>query len=255
MQKDLKDRLQDIQTENVPNNKKEKKIAIGLAIALVVAILVMIILGTAFVIKIMNALTDSITSAQSGTSVETTTDIFGNSGPVQGARPNRPGNQNSNDLSSDVPIKYGSVSGTSYFSEFSGLSFDAPDDWNVQSYENSKFSTSLSAKDMSASSHDLMTTVSVSYSSMKAHSYNNIKDALESQKKVATRVENNSMVDENIKETIGGNKFIGIRYKKQLTNQTYFIQSMVTECNGYALEIYIEANTEKEIDRVVDMFS
>ena len=244
MYNDLKDRLNEIQYEGAPKPVKTPKWVMGLAIALVVLIIVMIIAGTVVVVKVLNTVTDSVTSAADtgGYTQEDSTNRFDRNDRYQ----------NSN--KETVPFKYGTVNGTSYYSEFSGVSFDAPDDWNMQGYENNKYANTVSSRDMSASSRDLMTTVSVTYSSMAAHSYKKVEDALESQKQVATSVENNSMVDDNVREKVGGRSFVGIRYKKEIPNKTYYIQSMVTEVKGYAMEIYIEADTEKEIEKVIKMF-
>ena len=50
-------------------------------------------------------------------------------------------------------------------------------------------------------------------------------------------------------------RFTGILYKKSSDFYTGYIQVMVAEVNGYVLEIYVESDTQEELNTVLEMFN
>lgn len=152
-------------------------------------------------------------------------------------------------------FEYGTVNGNSYYSEFSGVSFKAPSSWVVTGYADSSYSNLLSPRDLSASDDDLSTSVVITYQAMKSHLYKSAEDALEKHMDTATR-ENNSLVNSDVTASFGGNQFIGIIYKKTLSDTySYFTEVLVSEVNGYILEIYIQADTEADLKSTLAMFN
>ena len=152
-------------------------------------------------------------------------------------------------------FEYGTVNGNSYYSEFSGISFKAPADWVVTGYSDSSYSNLLSPRDLSASDDDMSTSVVITYQAMKSHLYTKAEDALEKHIDTATTVENNSLVNSDVTASFGGNQFVGIIYKKTMSDTySYFTEVLVSEVNGYILEIYIQADTEADLKSTLAMF-
>ena len=246
MRGDLNDQLQRAQAR-VGEDKAPKYIVIAAAV-LLVSFLVAVIAGTVFFIKALDKFTEP---SSSDSSITTTgqANIFGTTSSTTkksafaGFGKTQAGNQQ---LTSS--FQYGKVDGTSYYSEFSGISFNAPSGWTLTS-------NLLYPKDFSASSEDLSSSVVLSYEAMSAKSYSSASDALKSSIAIANTGDNAQMMDENISEKFGGNKFTGIKYKKTMDETyAYYVEVLCAEVNGYALKITIQTNTEDELNSVISMF-
>ncbi len=251
MRGDLNDQLQRAQA-GVAEDKAPKYIVIAAAV-LLVSFLVAVIAGTVFFIKALDKFSEpspDTTTGQTaqggifGSSVTTTKkSAFGGFGKTQA------GNQQ---LTSN--FQYGKVDGTSYYSEFSGISFNAPSGWTLTSF-NGSTTNLLYPKDFSASSENLSASVVLSYEAMSAKSYSSASDALKSSIIIANTGDNAQMLDENVSAKFGGNKFTGIRYKKTMdASYAYYVEVLCAEVNGYALKITVQANTEEELNSVIAMF-
>ncbi|MDO4833145.1 MAG: hypothetical protein Q4A45_07085 [Clostridia bacterium] len=251
MRGDLNDQLQRAQA-GVTEDKAPKYIVIAAAV-LLVSFLVAVIAGTVFFIKALDKFSEpspDTTAGQTaqggifGSSVTTTRkSAFGGFGKTQA------GNQQ---LTSN--FQYGKVDGTSYYSEFSGISFNAPSGWTLTSF-NGSTTNLLYPKDFSASSENLSASVVLSYEAMSAKSYSSASDALKSSIIIANTGDNAQMLDENVSAKFGGNKFTGIRYKKTMdASYAYYVEVLCAEVNGYALKITVQANTEEELNSVIAMF-
>lgn len=229
---------------------------IALIVGLILTFGLVIIMGTVFVVKMLDKVvaepSDTDSSYSREYSEDSGVDIFGtgNADSDSTAETTRR-YQSSKDITAN--FKFGTVSGTTYYSSFSGVTFEAPSDWSVSSYSESSYVNLLSPKDMSASSKDMTETVIISYEAMKSHSYEDIRDALATQIRMASNG-TNTMINENVSLSFGGNQFTGILYKKSSDFYTGYIQVMVTEVNGYVLEIYVESDTQEELNTVLEMF-
>ncbi len=252
MRGDLNDQLQRAQA-GAGEDKAPKYIVIAAAV-LLVSFLVAVIAGTVFFIKVLDKFSEP---SDYDSSVESTSrvNIFGSSSSTtakssfSGFGKTQAGNQQ---LTSS--FRYGKVDGTSYYSEFSGISFNAPSGWTLTSFSGST-SNLLYPKDFSASSEDLSSSVVLSYEAMSAKSYSSASDALKSSITIANTGDNAQMMDENVSKTFGGNKFTGIKYKKTMDeNYAYYVEVLCAEVNGYALKITIQTNTEDELNSVISMF-
>ena len=205
--------------------------------------------------KVVAAPSDSDSSyTQEATTEDLPIDFFGNSGESAGTETTTRRFQSNSNKDVTANFKFGTVSGTTYFSEFSGVSFKAPAGWSVSSYSGSQYVNLLSPKDMSASSGDMTETVIISYKAKNSHLYDDVRDALSTQIRMANNG-SNSMLDDSVTADFGGNKFTGILYKKSSDFYTGYIQVIVAEVNGYVMEIYTESDTQEELETVLEMFT
>lgn len=249
---DLNEQFQRAQA--VTSDNGLPKWIIALIVGLILSLGIVIIMGTVFVVKMLDKVVDS-SDSDSSYSQDYTEDsevnIFGTSDSDSSDKTTSK-YQSSKDITSN--FKFGTVSDTSYFSSFSGVSFKAPSDWSVSSYSENSYVNLLSPKDMSASSKNMTETVIISYEAMKSHFYEDIRDALSTQIRMASSG-SNTMINENVSASYGGNSFTGILYKKSSDFYTGYIQVMVAEVNGYVLQIYVESDTQEELNEVLEMFS
>lgn len=257
MRLDLNDQLQKGQDLIGDDGRKKKKIAIGLAIAFGVSLILLIIFATAFFVKTMDRFLDPNATpsrdhtgsySYSGNEDELAQIAWGTKGEGTSSPYFSQDNSNSN-------FVYGTVSGTSYYSTFSGVKFNAPADWNLSGYVEGNFSNILAPTDLKASNGDMSASVSINYKSMTNHLYSSAAEAL---KNYVSQAEtgNSQMINDSASASFGGNKFNGVIYKKTLdANYTYYIEVLVAEVNGYVLEIYVEAGSADQLASVMAMFS
>lgn len=254
---DLNEQFQRAQA--VTTNDGLPKWVIGAIVALVLSLGLVIVMGTVFVVKMLDKVVAAPSNPDSGYSQEATTedmpiDFFGNSEQQSGTETTTKRYQSNSGKDVTANFKFGTVSGTNYFSEFSGVSFKAPTGWSVSSYSGSSYVNLLSPKDMSASSADMSETVIISYKAKNSHLYDDVRDALSTQIRMANSG-SNSMLNDAVTAGFGGNKFTGILYKKSSDFYTGYIQVMVAEVNGYVMEIYVESDTQEELNTVLEMFT
>ncbi len=255
---DLNEQFQRAQA--VTSNDGLPKWVIAVVVGLVLSLGLVIVMGTVFVVKMLDKVVATPSDSDSSYSEEVVTedlpiDFFGTSGEQSNDSTKTTTNKfQSNDKDITANFKFGTVSGTSYYSEFSGVSFKAPAGWSLSSYSGSSYVNLLSPKDMSASSADMSETVIISYKAMKSHYYKDIRDALSTQIRMANNG-SNAMLNDNVSANLGGNQFTGILYKKSSDFYTGYIQVMVAEVNGYVLEIYTESDTQDELNSILAMFS
>lgn len=251
---DLNEQFQRAQA--VSTNDGMPKWLIALIVGMILSLGLIIVMGTVFIVKMLDkvvaAPSDSDSSYTQEYSEDSQVDIFGTGNADSTSQTTNRFQSSSKDVTAN--FKFGTVSGTSYYSSFSGVSFEAPSDWSVSSYSESSYVNLLSPKDMSASSKDMSETVIISYEAMKSHFYEDIREALSTQIRMAT-TGTNTMINENVSASYGGNQFTGILYKKSSEFYTGYIQVMVAEVNGYVLEIYVESDTQEELNTVLGMFS
>lgn len=251
---DLNEQFQRAQA--VSTNDGMPKWLIALIVGMILSLGLIIVMGTVFVVKMLDkvvaAPSDSDSSYSQEYSEDSQVDIFGTGNADSTAQTTNRFQSSSKDVTAN--FKFGTVSGTSYYSSFSSVSFEAPSDWSVSSYSESSYVNLLSPKDMSASSKDMSETVIISYEAMKSHFYEDIREALSTQIRMAT-TGTNTMINENVSASYGGNQFTGILYKKSSEFYTGYIQVMVAEVNGYVLEIYVESDTQEELNTVLEMLS
>lgn len=251
---DLNEQFQRAQA--VQTNDGMPKWLIALIVGMILSLGLIIVMGTVFIVKMLDKVVAAPSDSDSGYTQEysedSQVDIFGTGNADSTSQTTNRFQSSSKDVTAN--FKFGTVSGTSYYSSFSGVSFEAPSDWSVSSYSESSYVNLLSPKDMSASSKDMSETVIISYEAMKSHFYEDIREALSTQIRMAT-TGTNTMINENVSASYGGNQFTGILYKKSSEFYTGYIQVMVAEVNGYVLEIYVESDTQEELNTVLGMFS
>lgn len=253
---DLNEQFQRAQA--VQTNEGMPKWLIALIVGMILSLGLIIVMGTVFIVKMLDkvvaAPSDSDSSYSQEYSEDSGVDIFGTGNADSDSTGGTTNRFQSSSKDVTANFKFGTVSGTSYYSSFSGVSFKAPSDWSVSSYAESKYVNLLSPKDMSASSKDMSETVIISYEAMKSHFYEDIREALSTQIRMAT-TGTNTMINDNVSASYGGNQFTGILYKKSSEFYTGYIQVMVAEVNGYVLEIYVESDTQEELNTVLEMLS
>lgn len=259
MQSDLNEQFQRAQA--VTSDDGMPRWLIALVVGLILSLGLVIIMGTVFIVKMLDKVVAAPSDTDSSYTEEYNTeelpiDLFGTSGTGDSATGEATTNRFQSSGASDVTanFKFGTVSGTSYYSEFSGVSFKAPAGWTLSSYSGNSYVNLLAPKDMSASSADMSETVIISYETMKSHFYEDVREALSTEIRMAG-TGYNTMIDENISVSYGGNQFTGILYKKSSDFYTGYIQVMVAEVNGYVLEIYVESDTQEELNSILAMFS
>ncbi|MDD6807909.1 MAG: hypothetical protein PUD72_05635 [Oscillospiraceae bacterium] len=258
MRLDLNDQLQKGQALVNDDGRKKKRLLLGLAITYAVSLLLLIIFSVAFFVKTMDRFLDPNTShGNNNTGSYTTSSEDDELANIAWGTKGESGDRNSSfgNYEEDSNFVYGTVSGTTYYSTFSGVRFSAPSDWNLSGYTEGSFSNILSPTDLKASSQDMSSNVAISYKSFKKFNYSKATDGLKNYIAQASEGQN-SMINDSVSVTLGGNKFTGIIYKKIMdVNYSYYIEVLVAEVNGYVLEIYVESNTADELASVMAMFS
>lgn len=257
MRGDLNEQLQRAQA-SAGDTDKSQQLILGVGIFLIISFIVCIIAGTAFFIKMVDKFVDTDTTTASQTQ-----------GNLPGAFSSGGETTNSNSFTGKLKnrseamevtknFQFGTVDGTTYHSNFSGITFTAPSDWVLSPVEDTKKTTTalLHPKDFSASSENLSQSVIISYEVMSYYGYNSIEDAMASTITLATGGMNNSMVDDNVSLSLGGRDFKGIIYKKTMgSGFEYYNEVIFAEVQGYALKIQIQANTQGELSSILSMFS
>ncbi|MCR4747145.1 MAG: hypothetical protein K5836_01595 [Clostridiales bacterium] len=247
MRGDLNDQFQRAQSAANGDNTSERVI-IGVAIFMAVCFIAMIVGITVFVVKTL----DKFVEAEPATNInpELVTQINDlNNQIFNGGKQNPDGGGS---IASDSNFKFGTVNGTSYYSEFSGVSFTAPADWLFTSYASDTVSTS--PRDLSATGNHMSSSVVIQYESKKANGYQSTDDALKSTRIMASE-QNNTIVDNKASTKWGGNKFVGIIYKNEVVASypTYY-EVLVAEVNGYMLRITLSAGSENDLAIVRSYF-
>ena len=246
MRGDLNDQFQRAQTAMDDDNSQ--KIIIGVAAFMAVAFIAMVVAGIVFFVKTVDKFVEAEPETHINreivTQVDRLNDQLFNGGANSNA--NQQGQVNST-------FAYGTVDGTSYYSELSGISFRAPSDWSFTSYAESIAPTS--PKDLTASSGNMSSSVIIQYENMKMYGYKSIDDAIASVTKIA-QGQNNQIVDKNAKTKWGGNKFDGIIYKKEFVSgyPTYY-EVVCAQIGEYCLKITLSASSDSELSVLRSYFN
>ncbi|MBQ0136235.1 MAG: hypothetical protein KBS43_05830 [Oscillospiraceae bacterium] len=242
MRGDLNDQFQRAQNAANDDNTTQK-IIIGVSIFVAFCFFAIIIAGVVFFCKTADKFinTEPVTSINRELVTEINdinSQLFGN-----GSTSNTGSNIGSNTAGglTNSDFEFGTITGTTYRSNFSGLTFVAPNDWILTSYATS--SPSKSPKDMSASGNGMNCSVTLQYESMKTNGYKNADDSLESTQKMIDSY-GYSVIDKNAVAKWGGNKFSGIIFKDTFGN---YKEVLVSEVNGYVLKITLSGSTEDNL--------
>ena len=237
MRGDLNEQFQRAQSAAGGDNTSEKVI-VGVAVFVAVCFIAIVIGITVFVVKTIDKFIEA--EPQTNINPELVTRINDLNQRAFGGDTTDTSNKYA-----DPNFKYGTVNGTSYYSEYSGVSFNAPSDWILTSYAASTPSTST--RDMSATGNRMSSSVIIQYESMKANGYTSLDDALKTSRTTANS-QNNTLVDDKVSAKWGGNKFTGLIYKNTLvaSNPTY-CEILVAEVNGYILRITLTASSEDNL--------
>ncbi|MDO5449066.1 MAG: hypothetical protein Q4F70_05605 [Clostridia bacterium] len=234
MRGDLNDQFQRAQTASGEDNSQ--KIIVGAAIFLAFVFLAMVIAGLVFFVKTVDKFVEAEPETHINRELVTQVNELN-----QQLYPD----VNTNSGSSN--FQYGTVEGTNYYSEFSGIKFTPTSDWVLTSYAESLASSS--PKDLTASSGNLSSSVIIQYESMKNYGYSSIDDAIASAKTIAEQ-QNNRIIDSKAQTKWGGNKFEGIIYEKNFSGYLTYYEVLCTQINGYCLKITISAGSEQDLSIV-----
>lgn len=233
MRGDLSDQLNRAQSA-VDKDDTSNKILIGVAIFVLVAFIGAVLALTIFAVKFLDKFANTEYDGPTvinGSSLSPTYAYGGGS--------------------SSANIVYGTVENNVYHSSFSGITFAPTSDWILTSYADN-----FSNKDLSASGPNLATSVTIVYEDMKAYNYSSAEDALEL---TETLIKNQAsaqytVVDKNAVAKWGGHKFKGLIYKSEGFT-SYYMEVLVTEVDGFVLEISIKGDTEDDLSIVRSYFS
>ena len=246
MRGDLNDQFQRAQTAMDDDNSQ--KVIIGVAAFMAFAFIAMVVAGIVFFVKTVDKFVEAEPETHINREIVTQMDRL-NDQLFNGGT----GSSLSGEGQSTSTFQYGSVDGTSYYSELSGISFRAPSDWNFTSYAEKIAPTS--PKDLTASSGNMASSVIIQYENMKMYGYKSIDDAIASVTKIA-QGQNNQIVDKNAKTKWGGNKFEGIIYKKEFVSgyPTYY-EVVCTQIGDYCLKITLSASSDSDLSVLRSYFN
>ena len=246
MRGDLNDQFQRAQTAMDDDNSQ--KIIIGVAAFMAFAFIAMVVAGIVFFVKTVDKFVEAEPETHINREIVTQMDRL-NDQLFNGGT----GSSLSGEDQSTSTFQYGSVDGTSYYSELSGISFRAPSDWNFTSYAEKIAPTS--PKDLTASSGNMASSVIIQYENMKMYGYKSIDDAIASVTKIA-QGQNNQIVDKSAKTKWGGNKFEGIIYKKEFVSgyPTYY-EVVCTQIGDYCLKITLSASSDSDLSVLRSYFN
>ena len=246
MRGDLNDQFQRAQTAMDDDNSQ--KVIIGVAAFMAFAFIAMVVAGIVFFVKTVDKFVEAEPETHINREIVTQMDRL-NDQLFNGGT----GSSLSGEDQSTSTFQYGSVDGTSYYSELSGISFRAPSDWNFTSHAEKIAPTS--PKDLTASSGNMASSVIIQYENMKMYGYKSIDDAIASVTKIA-QGQNNQIVDKSAKTKWGGNKFEGIIYKKEFVSgyPTYY-EVVCTQIGDYCLKITLSASSDSDLSVLRSYFN
>lgn len=231
MRGDLNDQFQRAQT--VTDDDNSQKIIVGAAIFMAFVFIVIVVAGLVFFVKTVDKFIEA--EPETHISRELATQVNELNQQLYPDVNNNSGNSD---------FQYGTVEGTNYYSEFSGIKFTAPADWMFTSYAESL--PSSSPKDLTASSGNMSMSVIIQYESMKNYGYKSVDDAIDSLLSIAEN-QNSTILDKKAQTKWGGNKFEGIIYKKVFANYPTYYEVLCTQLNGYCLKITLSASSEQDL--------
>lgn len=179
-------------------------------------------------------------------------DLYGNGGQGQVAGTYGAGVQQQQPAaSSSVPagFKPGKVEGNFYSSPLSGLSFKAPAGWQMQGYspKNTKNGT---ITDMVAS--DGKSAVSVMYAPMKSTGCSTPKEL---ERALEKNFESKNITDRRITKNIGGSTYYGFVFMDSSNGQNLYTEMLISEANGYAVQVAIASPDKDQLAVALGCFS
>ena len=146
-------------------------------------------------------------------------------------------------------FKPGKVEGTFYSSPLSGLSFKAPAGWQMQGYspKNTKNGT---ITDMIAS--DGKSAVSVMYAPMKSTGCTTPKEL---ERALEKNFEGKNITDRRITKNIGGSTYHGFVFMDSSNGQNLYTEMLISEANGYAVQVAIASPDKDQLAIALGCFS
>lgn len=180
--------------------------------------------------------------------------LYGDQGQTGGTTSGsyRSGSQTGGSTSTaSVPagFKPGKVDGNFYSSPLSGISFKAPSGWQMKGYSASDTKNGT-ITDMVAS--DGKSAVSVMYAPMKSTGCSTAKEL---EKALEKNFESKSIVDKGITKNIGGSTYYGFIFTDGTGDQKLYTEMLISEANGYAVQIAIASSDKAQLDVALGCFS
>lgn len=144
-------------------------------------------------------------------------------------------------------ITAGTVSGTTYSSAFSGISFSAPSSWTVKAGDGD-----ISNPDLEAHNASNTMSAEAQYFDLSGSNYSKASQVVSALK---NQVDSDTIVKDNVSVSIGGHKFKGFIFKGTSDGSTVYSEILGADVSGYALVIQIIAPTSSNLTTIVNMFS
>lgn len=147
-------------------------------------------------------------------------------------------------------FEYGTIKGSTYKSEFSGITFDAPSGWTLRGASKSTV-TPTSVLDLDARNSTGTMSVKLQYFSLSGGNYTSsgqVLNALKAQVGDGVKVEGKS-------KKIAGNNFTGFAFDGMNGQDAARSEVLVTQVNGYALVLQVVAPDQDDIDNILKNFS
>ena len=146
-------------------------------------------------------------------------------------------------------FQYGTVSGTTYRSAFSGITFTAPSNWKVTGGTQTGQSSSTAVMDLDASNPDGTMSVKMEYFSKNGGQYGSSGELLAALKSSITTSK------DDIHLQIGGRNFEGFLFRGKNGGKNAYSEILATEVDGYILVLQIIAPKTSDITTILNMFS
>lgn len=143
-------------------------------------------------------------------------------------------------------ITAGVITGNTYKSSFSGVTFTAPDGWTVTGGSNS-----TSQPDLSAHNANSSMSAKAQYFAMDG-AYSTPAEIINALK---AQIDSSAIAKDNVSVSIGGNNCTGFIFKGQNGKDTAYSEILACDVNGYCLVFQIIAPDASGLTTVLGMFS
>lgn len=155
----------------------------------------------------------------------------------------------SSDYGSGSSFQYGTISGTTYKSAFSGITFTAPSNWTLRGGASSGQTSATAVLDLDAANPGNTMSVKIEYFALSGGKFNSSTEVLATLKSGITTTK------DNIKVQLGGHEFNGFIFRGKNGNQNAYSELLVADVSGYAMAIQIIAPTTNDLTTILNMFS
>lgn len=224
-------------------------------IVLAVALILIITMGAVALNRYFKIAKQSVDSLPDLTYSEQSAGSYGTAGTYGGTQygdgsgdgANAPGLYS--DYGTGSSFQYGTISGTTYRSAFSGITFTAPSNWTLRGGASSGQTSSSAVLDLDASNAGNTMSVKIEFFSLSGGQVGSSTELLAMLKNGLTTTK------DNIHVQLGGHDFDGFIFRGKNGNSDAYAELLVTEVSGYAMAIQIIAPTTNDLTTILNMFS